>query len=248
MPNQRNYDRSSGNQGRYSRSNERQDWYENDPMDERSGYRGEDDDYQMSRNQHQRYRSNDDRGYSRGGGSRRGGQSEYYEQSRFGREEGYRDRDRNDRMDYEQQDRYSQFGYGAQTGEQNFGQFNQSGYSQESQRNYTGRGPKGFKRSDERIKEEICEILTRHPEIDAENIDVEVSEAKVTLEGAVPDRRMKYLAEDAIEHSFGVQEVTNNLRVQKSEEREERQSESRSSGSEKSSSKKSGSSSSSSNH
>lgn len=80
---------------------------------------------------------------------------------------------------------------------------------------YHGRGPKGFKRSDERIKEEVCELLTRDHSIDAEDIDVEVKEGEVTLSGTVPDRRMKHMAEDCVERALGVKDVINNVRVKK---------------------------------
>ena len=36
---------------------------------------------------------------------------------------------------------------------------------------FFGRGPKGYRRSDERIKEEISDRLMTHPDIDASDID-----------------------------------------------------------------------------
>ncbi len=81
--------------------------------------------------------------------------------------------------------------------------------------NFSGRGPKSFKRSDERIKEEICEMLTRSASIDAENIDVKVRDGEVTLSGTVPQRHMKHLAEDLSERSLSVKDVINNIRVKK---------------------------------
>lgn len=87
--------------------------------------------------------------------------------------------------------------------------------SRSSETSFSGRGPKGFKRSDERIKEEVCEMLTRDHSINAEDIDVEVSEGEVTLTGSVPDRRMKHLAEDCVERALGVKDVINNIRVKR---------------------------------
>lgn len=78
-----------------------------------------------------------------------------------------------------------------------------------------GKGPKGFKRSDDRIKEEISEVLTRHHEIDASDIEVEVKEGDVTLSGVVPERTMKHLTEDIVERCMGVHDITNNLRVKR---------------------------------
>ncbi|MGZ6470101.1 MAG: BON domain-containing protein [Bdellovibrio sp.] len=80
---------------------------------------------------------------------------------------------------------------------------------------YAGKGPQGYHRSDERIHEEICEILTRHPSIDAKNIEVEVKDGEVLLSGTVPERYMKYFAEEEAANSFGVTDVVNNIRLKK---------------------------------
>ncbi|WP_413291528.1 BON domain-containing protein [Bdellovibrio sp. HCB337] len=86
---------------------------------------------------------------------------------------------------------------------------------------FFGRGPKGFKRSDDRIKEEISELLTRHPEVDASEVEIEVKDGEVTLTGTVIERRMKHLAEDAVERAMGVRDIINNLRVRREEARAE---------------------------
>jgi hypothetical protein len=78
---------------------------------------------------------------------------------------------------------------------------------------HAGRGPKGYKRSDERIREDVNERLTDHPELDASEIEVSVEDGIVTLSGTVDDRRDKRLAEDIAESVSGVQDVTNNIRV-----------------------------------
>ena len=78
---------------------------------------------------------------------------------------------------------------------------------------FAGRGPKGYKRSDERIREDINEELTRHPEIDATEIEVQVQAGEVTLSGTVDERRSKRLAEDIAERCSGVNEVHNQLKV-----------------------------------
>lgn len=83
----------------------------------------------------------------------------------------------------------------------------------ESRSQFAGRGPKSYKRSDDRIKEDVCEMLTRDNNIDADGIEVEVKEGEVTLTGTVPDRRMKHMAEDCAEGCYGVKDVTNNIRV-----------------------------------
>ena len=78
---------------------------------------------------------------------------------------------------------------------------------------FAGRGPKGYKRSDERIKEEICEEMTRDPDLDASEIEIRVQDGEITLTGAVRDRHAKRLAEDISESASGVKEVNNQLRV-----------------------------------
>lgn len=81
---------------------------------------------------------------------------------------------------------------------------------------HTGKGPKGWKRSDERIREDICECLENDRHLDASEIDVAVSEGIVTLTGKVEDRPSKRHAEDLIEYRAGVKDVRNELSVDQS--------------------------------
>ncbi|MBC7742167.1 MAG: BON domain-containing protein [Bdellovibrionaceae bacterium] len=76
-----------------------------------------------------------------------------------------------------------------------------------------GKGPKGYRRSDERIYEEACEVLSLHPEIDATEMEVKVTEGLVTLSGTVESRHVKRLAESTVENLVGVHDVQNNLRI-----------------------------------
>jgi len=78
---------------------------------------------------------------------------------------------------------------------------------------HRGRGPKGYRRSDERIKEDINDRLTDHAYLDATDVVVVVKEAEVTLDGTVNHRAEKRLAEDVAESVSGVRHVQNNLRV-----------------------------------
>ena len=87
------------------------------------------------------------------------------------------------------------------------------GYGQRGR--HFGRGPKGYRRSDERIREDVNEELTRHPDIDATEIEVLVENGEVTLVGAVEERRDKRLAEDIVERISGVNEVHNQLRARR---------------------------------
>jgi BON domain len=78
---------------------------------------------------------------------------------------------------------------------------------------YAGRGPKGYRRSDERIHEDVCERLMEHPSIDASDVEVSVNEGDVTLTGLVESRAIKHLTETMTETVPGVKEVHNHLRV-----------------------------------
>ena len=78
---------------------------------------------------------------------------------------------------------------------------------------YRGLGPKNYQRSDERIREDVCERLTMDHDVDASEIEVMVEGAVVTLNGSVNARHAKRLAEDIAESVRGVKDVQNNLRV-----------------------------------
>lgn len=113
-----------------------------------------------------------------------------------------------------------QFGRGRR--EQGYGGLGSQGMEEQGYRSYRqaggyggqqGRGPKGYQRSDERIREEICERLTRDDFIDASEVTVEVKERKVILSGTVPERNMKHAIEDIADHCSGVQDVENQIRV-----------------------------------
>jgi osmotically-inducible protein OsmY len=78
---------------------------------------------------------------------------------------------------------------------------------------YRGRGPKNYRRSDQRILEDVCERLERDDHVDASDVEVNVNEGIVTMAGSVPDREMKRRAEDLAESCGGVRDVQNQIRV-----------------------------------
>lgn len=82
---------------------------------------------------------------------------------------------------------------------------------------HQGKGPKGYRRSDESIREDVCEALYRSHEVDASGIDVDVKESCVYLRGEVEDRQMKREAEAAVEHISGVDDVQNLLTLKRRE-------------------------------
>ena len=82
-----------------------------------------------------------------------------------------------------------------------------------SRPHFVGRGPKGYQRSDDRIREEVCDCMTEDPMLDASEIEVAVRQGEVTLCGSVTSREQKRRAEDVAERISGVRDVTNQLRV-----------------------------------
>lgn len=80
---------------------------------------------------------------------------------------------------------------------------------------FTGKGPKNWARSDERIREDVCEALTYDAHVDASDIEVSVKDGEVTLIGTVSGRGEKRLAEDVAEGVRGVSDVHNQLRIRR---------------------------------
>jgi hypothetical protein len=76
-----------------------------------------------------------------------------------------------------------------------------------------GKGPRGYKRTDERIAEEVNDVLTENDSLDATEVQVSVQNGEVTLSGTVDNRFERRLAEDLADSVSGVQHVQNNLRV-----------------------------------
>ncbi len=178
--------------------------------------------------------------YSQRGQRQYGGQGSQYGQGGYGgqREQGYRQRGAAGFGAYEEGGSFSQGrpgmgaqgyertsqDYGGYTGSGSFGQ--SSGFGSEQSGSYltrggrsqwgrhSGRGPKNYTRSDDRIREDVNDRLTDDPEIDASEIDVKVSSCEVTLTGTVDNREAKRRAEDCVESVSGVKNVQNNLRVQ----------------------------------
>lgn len=103
------------------------------------------------------------------------------------------------RSDYDRSDR----SYGGQ------------GYGRGGGGQYRGKGPKGYQRDDNRIKEDVSERLSDSDEVDASEIEVHVNKGEVTLEGLVAERYMKRMAEDIAENVSGVKDVSNHLRVKR---------------------------------
>ncbi len=78
---------------------------------------------------------------------------------------------------------------------------------------HRGRGPKGYQRADDRIRDDVHDRLTEDSWVDASDIEVQVSNGEVTLNGLVASREEKRRAEDLVDSVAGVGHVQNNLRV-----------------------------------
>jgi osmotically-inducible protein OsmY len=59
---------------------------------------------------------------------------------------------------------------------------------------YRGVGPKGYRRSDPRVREHVCDQLLLDPYLDASRIVVRVANGRVVLTGSVPNQRMREAA------------------------------------------------------
>ncbi|RBB38670.1 transporter [Burkholderia reimsis] len=75
------------------------------------------------------------------------------------------------------------------------------------------RGPKGYTRSDECIREDVCERLAHALDIDVSDVTVQVQDGCVVLDGTVPSRWMKHDIEDLADGCMGVRDVENRVRV-----------------------------------
>lgn len=73
--------------------------------------------------------------------------------------------------------------------------------------------PQFHRRSDDKIREEIWELLTNNADLDASEVELQVESGEVTLTGTVDSRDARWLAEDLVTSVTGVREVNNRLKV-----------------------------------
>lgn len=88
------------------------------------------------------------------------------------------------------------------------------GSDHRSRGEHFGKGPRGYQRSEDRIREDVCERLAYDGNVDASDIEVKVEGHEVVLTGTVRTRAEKRRAEDLVESIMGVQNVENRIRVQ----------------------------------
>jgi osmotically-inducible protein OsmY len=82
---------------------------------------------------------------------------------------------------------------------------------------HKGKGPKDYHRSEDRIREDVCDRLSDDDRVDASDIQVQVQNDEVILSGTVNSREEKRRAEDIVEFISGVHNVENRIRVQKND-------------------------------
>ncbi|HXH30661.1 MAG TPA: BON domain-containing protein [Bacteriovoracaceae bacterium] len=88
-----------------------------------------------------------------------------------------------------------------------------NGNRSHSVNDFRGKGPKGYQRSDIKIKDQVSEALYRCTQVDATDIEVSVTNGDVILKGTVTDRFQKKWAERTIEHLSGVTDVHNHVTI-----------------------------------
>ena len=148
-------------------------------------------------------------GYGQGGSYGQGG----YGQSGYGQSGYGQGRERLGQGSYGQgRGDYGQ-GYGGGSYGSGYGDQNRYGQTMRSDRERIGRPPRNYKRSDERIREDICEAIVRANDIDAGEVDIQVVSSEVTLSGIVDDRDDKRRIQDLAQDVPGVSEVNNHLRT-----------------------------------
>jgi osmotically-inducible protein OsmY len=76
-----------------------------------------------------------------------------------------------------------------------------------------GPGPHFHRRTDDKIREEVWELLTNNADLDASDMELHVEGGEVTLTGTVDSRDARWLAEDLVNSVTGVREVNNRLKV-----------------------------------
>ena len=84
---------------------------------------------------------------------------------------------------------------------------------------HRGKGPKGYARSADRIREDVCDRLTDDDRIDASEIHIDIQGRDVILTGTVHSREEKRRAEDLVESISGVDNVENRLRIDRGTDR-----------------------------
>jgi osmotically-inducible protein OsmY len=119
---------------------------------------------------------------------------------------------------------YGQQGQGWGAGSMGGGQ-QRTRYGNDYGQQRTGKAPKNFTRSDERLQELVCDTLVDRG-CDCSEVEVEVKDGVVNLSGLVHERGEKHEFEWIAASVNGVQDVENKLRVDRDRSRSSSQSDS----------------------
>lgn len=149
-------------------------------------------------------------------GMRNAGGPQRAQNSRGGYSDRYSGREGGSNQFSSWQNEPSDMSTGSRGGRDSMQQRNYGSQADRQTGQHAGRGPKGYRRDDARITEDINEALTHDAHIDASEIEVQVSGGEVTLTGTVDNRDAKRHAEDIAERISGVSDVNNQIRVSKS--------------------------------
>ncbi len=104
---------------------------------------------------------------------------------------------------------YSDSGYSQSLGQQGYS--NPTGIGSAVMQN-RGQAPKSYKRSDERIQEDVYERLT-HSGMDCSDLEVSVKSGVVEIKGEIDSRTCKFQAEHIADSVSGVKDITNQIKV-----------------------------------
>lgn len=78
----------------------------------------------------------------------------------------------------------------------------------------SGRGPKGWKLSDEKLRERVSEVLLHSHDVDPSNLEVVVEDRVVYLRGSIKSKGMRRVAEDLVASIPGVEDVFTQLKIE----------------------------------
>lgn len=206
---------------RWRERRSREPRFESDDLRNREGFwgRGHDDD--GFRSGGRRNYSREDYGATGRGPERRGERASLGSVSEIGRVYHGDVRSRDDYRRYEDDDRYRSGavqddrdrGFFERASDEVASWFGDRDAEQRREMDHRGRGPKGYRRSDARIQDDVSDRLADDRYVDASDIEVSVSGGEVTLGGTVDSRDARRRAEDLAERVSGVTYVQNNLRL-----------------------------------
>lgn len=134
----------------------------------------------------------------------------YQPSSQWGNPERYAYRDDADYSRFSGNYQPFQGNYGS-----NRGSYNSQQWQSQQEPKYRGVGPRNYQRSDERILEDVNDRLNDNPYIDASDIQVDVKNGEVILEGTVESRWSKHHIEDIADSVSGVKDVENHIHIKR---------------------------------